>query len=378
MPSYYEFFAGGGMVRAGLGQGWKCLLANDIDPAKAASYQKNWGAGAFRLGDIAALKPADLPGRADLAWGSFPCQDLSLAGLGAGLAGARSGTFHAFWSLMRGLIAEGRGPRLIALENVCGTLTSHGGRDLAVIAERFAGAGYRLGALVIDAAWFRPQSRPRLFLIGVGTGTAIDPALLAEGPSEPFHPPALARAVRDWSVAPLWWRLPVPPPHGIALADVVEDGPWDAPEKTARLLRLMSGPNLQKVEAARRSGERMIGTVYRRTRRDAGGARIQRAEARFDGIAGCLRTPAGGSSRQLLMAVEGETVRSRLLSPRETARLMGLADDYRLPASANEAWHLTGDGVVVDAVRHLATHLFEPLLAGPAVASAGRRGLVEA
>ncbi len=83
---------------------------------------------------------------------------------------------------------------------------------------------------------------------------------------------------------------------------------------------------------------------------------------RFDDVAGCLRTPAGGSSRQLILVVEGQKVRSRLISGRETARLMGLPDDYRLPTNYNEAYHLTGDGVVVPVVRHLAEHLFEPIL----------------
>ena len=85
---------------------------------------------------------------------------------------------------------------------------------------------------------------------------------------------------------------------------------------------------------------------------------------RLDGLSGCLRTPAGGSSRQLILVVEGDRVRTRLISARETARLMGLPDSYLLPANYNEAYHLTGDGVVVPAVRHLAAHLLEPLLAG--------------
>jgi len=41
---------------------------------------------------------------------------------------------------------------------------------------------------------------------------------------------------------------------------------------------------------------------------------------------------------------------------------MGLPDSYRLPAGYNDAYHLTGDGVAVDVVRHLARHIFEPLL----------------
>ena len=114
---FYEFFAGGGMVRAGLGEGWRCLFANDFDPAKAAAYRANWGDAGLKVGDIAALTAADLPDRADLMWGSFPCQDLSLAGAGAGLDGKRSGTFHDFWALARSLADEGRGPRIVAVDS---------------------------------------------------------------------------------------------------------------------------------------------------------------------------------------------------------------------------------------------------------------------
>ena len=71
------------------------------------------------------------------------------------------------------------------------------------------------------------------------------------------------------------------------------------------------------------------------------------------------------------MVVDGESVRSRLMSARETARLMGLDDTYRLPRNYNEAYHLTGDGVVVPVVRHLARHVSEPLLGQAATAPDG-------
>src|SRR5271166_1483848 len=127
--SFLEFFAGGGMARAGLGPEWACAFANDFDAAKARSYAANWGKHGLVVGDAAALTTADLPGVADLAWSSPPCQDVSLAGDRAGLGGARSGAFWPFWRLMQGLRAEGRAPRLIVIENVCGLLTSHGGKD---------------------------------------------------------------------------------------------------------------------------------------------------------------------------------------------------------------------------------------------------------
>ena len=128
---------------------------------------------------------------------------------------------------------------------------------------------------------------------------------------------------------------------------------------------MMSDINREKLDEAKSSGRRTVGAVYKRTRLDAFGRKAQRAEIRFDDVAGCLRTPAGGSSRQVIVVVEGNKVRSRLISPRETARLMGLPDSYMLPPNYNEAYHLTGDGVAVPVVRHLAAHIFEPMLIRP-------------
>lgn len=370
MPSFYEFFAGGGMVRAGLGQGWECLLANDIDEKKAASYAANWGGDSLKIQDVGSLSAANAPSRTDLAWASFPCQDLSLAGDYAGLKGKRSGTFWLFWDLIKALVADGRAPALIALENVCGALTSHEGKDFAAIGGALFDAGYRFGALVIDAARFVPQSRPRLFVVAVRRGKEIPSALTWNQPDPLWHPANLVvtyaklpeRLRAEW----VWWNLPAPPARKTRFADIIEDDPqgvdWHTVTETKRLLAMMSSLNRKKVEQAKRMGRRMVGGVYKRTRLDGEGNRAQRAEIRFDDIAGCLRTPVGGSSRQTIMIVEGEKVRTRLLSPREAARLMGLPESYKLPENYNEAYHLAGDGVVVPVVRFLAARLLEPLL----------------
>src|SRR3569833_1286860 len=116
MKTYFEFFAGGGMAHAGLSNGWECLFANDICPIKSVAFAANWGGKRLVVDDIANLTPSRLSGHADLAWASFPCQDLSLAGNGVGLGGERSGTFWGFWKLMKALNKQGRKPRMIALE----------------------------------------------------------------------------------------------------------------------------------------------------------------------------------------------------------------------------------------------------------------------
>ncbi|WP_421931088.1 DNA cytosine methyltransferase [Phenylobacterium sp.] len=374
MRSFYEFFAGGGMARAGLGDGWSCLFANDFDAKKGETYRLNYPADdVLRVDDVRKIKAKELPGQADLVWGSFPCQDLSLAGGGAGLKGERSGTFYPFWDIVKGLIADGRGPKVIALENVLGTLTSHSGRDFEAICKTFADAGYRYGALVINAALFVPQSRPRLFVIGVRADVAVDPGLLSPGPIAPFHTPALQRAFERVEKAALkhriWWNVPGPERRNENFADLIEENPtsvrWHTTAERDQLIAMMSPVNRAKLEKAKTAGHRMVGGIYKRTRLDENGDKVQRAEVRFDDVAGCLRTPAGGSSRQVIIVVDGPKVRTRLISSRETARLMGLDEDYQLPKNYNEAYHLTGDGVAVHVVRHLAQHIFEPLTKAP-------------
>lgn len=377
-PTYYEFFAGGGMARAGLGEKWRCLLANDMDPMKVATYAANWGTDHLLCTDVAKLTPADLPGKADLAWASFPCQDLSLAGDYAGLGPAegvektRSGTFWPFWALMKRLKKEGRAPRIIALENVYGALTSHGGKDFAAIGAALARSGYGFGALVIDAVHFVPQSRPRVFFVAVEADLSIPAGLTASAPSRDWSPKALLAAHGGLSIAArrkwVWWRLPTPSQRNAALSDLIEERPrdvrWHTPDETARLMDMMSPLNRAKVDGAKQMRRKIVGGVYKRTRAVSDGSKRQRAEVRFDGVAGCLRTPVGGSSRQTIIVVEGDRVRSRLLSSREAARLMGLPDDYRLPARYNDAYHVAGDGVCPPVVRHLAHHLLEPILTG--------------
>jgi DNA (cytosine-5)-methyltransferase 1 len=375
--TFFEFFAGGGMARAGLGENWSCAFANDFDAMKATVYAQNWGAEHLVCEDVAKLSVDQLPGHADLIWASFPCQDLSLAGEYRGLGTAqsnshtRSGTFWPFWGLVQQLRTQGRAPRAIILENVYGAVTSNGGRDFCAIATSLAAGGYRFGAMVIDARHFLPQSRPRLFIVGVDKSVPIPPTLLRKDADPLWEPERLQAAVQALepfvAESAVRWHLPKPAVRTKQFADILEDNPsdtdWHAPEETARLFSLMSPLNIAKVEAAKLAGRRMVGGVYRRTRPDGRGGKIQRAEVRFDDTAGCLRTPAGGSSRQLILVVDGKRVRSRLLSGREAARLMGLPDSYRLPTRYNDAYHVAGDGVAAPVVSYIARNLLEPLLA---------------
>ncbi len=367
--TFYEFFAGGGLARTGLGKHWTCLFANDISAKKAQAYRENFSHSELRVEDIRTIDPHTIPGNALLAWASFPCQDLSLAGNGGGLGAARSGVFWPFWMLINRMAQEGREIPIIVLENVIGLLSSNKGKDFQELLTVLVNAGYRPGAVVIDAAHFVPQSRQRLFIIAIKNNFPVPDQLIGSfNGASLWQPNSL---METYSRLPsfikhtwLWWNLPYPPQRSIQLRDIIEMEPtgvkWHSEAETDYIVSLMSPINLAKVKQAQNSGSLEVGTVYKRIRVEAG-IKQQRAEVRFDGISGCLRTPTGGSSRQIIFIIEGSSIRSRLLSVREAARLMGLPDSYRIPERYNEGYHVMGDAVVVPVVAWLEKNILQPL-----------------
>jgi len=113
------------------------------------------------------------------------------------------------------------------------------------------------------------------------------------------------------------------------------------------LENLMGQPNIQ------------YATAYRRMRHNK-----SMAELRADGVAGCLRTPKGGSSRQILIAAGNQKVRARFMTPREYARLMG-APRYAIAVPDNQAYFGFGDAVCVPVVKWIARNVLNPFLREP-------------
>jgi DNA (cytosine-5)-methyltransferase 1 len=113
--------------------------------------------------NIKELHATDIP-RSEVWIGGFPCQDVSLARMGAraGLRGNRSGLFYDFARL----IGEVR-PRVVLLENVAGLLSSHHGRDFGIVIGTLAEFGYSVGWRVLNSKNFGvPQSRQRIYIVG--------------------------------------------------------------------------------------------------------------------------------------------------------------------------------------------------------------------
>ncbi len=362
-PTVAEFFAGAGLARLGLEQaGLAVVWANDVDADKAALYRRRFGGDHLVEGSIDDVAAADLP-EVDVAWASFPCTDLSLAGGRLGLGGSRSGLL---WSFARVLDEWGASrPPVVVLENVVGFATSRGGRDLAEAVAALNGLGYAVDAVVLDARHFVPQSRPRLFLLGVS-------GLRWQEPKHVALPPQTGPGLRPALLDGLWanpglrtFNAPLPPPPvaGGGLAEAVvayadDDPAWWPTERVAALTGSLSPLQAERLRLLAGASATTYRTACRRTR--AGRAVW---EIRPDSLAGCLRAVRGGSSRQAIVAAGGGRVRARWLAPREAARLMG-ADDYPLDGvRANQALFAFGDAVCVPAVAWLAEHWIAPALA---------------
>lgn len=364
--TFAEFFSGGGMVTAGLGSAWRCVMANDNDTKKCHTYRQNWPNAHLHQCDISDLPNEVLHRQIDLYWASSPCQDFSLAGTGTGLSGRKSSAFLPWITQVKGAVENGFAPKIIAFENVVGLLSSNTGRDFRAVVDDISSLGYRVGAQIIDAKNFLPHSRPRLFVVGIHNSCQMPYSGAGMDAQANQIKKAFAGLPLKLQEKWLHWNLDVPVMRKLTLQDIVEksvgDDGWFPKEKTTKLIDLMNELHLEKLQQAKATRRPIVGTIYKRGRPDEMGNTVQRAELRLDGIAGCLRTPGGGSSRQTVISIEGEEVRARLLTTAEAARLMGLPKGYKLPSNYNDAYRLMGDGVAVPVVRYLAAKMFEPIL----------------
>ncbi len=340
--------------------GWKVVFANDIDPKKKEMHDAHWGPSPeYRLEDVFSVRPEELPA-AELAWASFPCVDLSLAGNRAGLDGQSSGAYWGFYGLLKGLGAEAR-PPLVVLENVAGMLTSRDGEDLATIVAGLNALGYVVDLLEIDAAKFTPQSRPRIFVIG-----ARGPYTLgreSERAASSFRPGRVQAFISRFPQLS-WGAAPVGPDpvRVLTLSDTLERFPGDADvwwsdSDCSKLLNQMSERHLRAAWTLAAFPTQSFATVYRRMRPSG-----YRAEVRLDGLAGCLRTPRGGSSRQFVLEMGRGAIRARRMTAVEYGRLQG-ASGFRIKVPELQALYGFGDAVCVPAVAWIAENVLGPIRA---------------
>jgi DNA (cytosine-5)-methyltransferase 1 len=159
---YGSLFSGlGGIDLAFDRAGMQCAFQAERDTNCLKVLAKHWP-DVPRFTDVCDVTTAAIDVRPDAIVGGFPCQDLSVAGRRAGLAGSRSGLF---WEFVR-ILGEFR-PRWVLLENVPGLLSSNEGRDMRTVIDALGELGYGWAFRIADAQWFGvPQRRRRVFIVG--------------------------------------------------------------------------------------------------------------------------------------------------------------------------------------------------------------------
>lgn len=357
---FLDFFAGSGLVTKALRGQFHAVWANDKCAKKKSVYVANHGGEYFRDGGIEDFSGADLP-EALLSWASFPCQDLSLAGKQEGIKAGRSGLVWHWLRIIKEMKVRGKKPPIVVAENVVGLISGKGGAYYRVLHEALTDLGYKVGPIVLNAERWLPQSRSRVFVIGVPKSLRIK-GLYGKFPNW-AHTNNVIRALKGLNDAVLW-RLPEPEPRQTRLSDLIqENAPCDPEEKARHNISLIPNKHMTRLREALNNGLRAA-PGYKRIRNNK-----QVLELRFDDIAGCLRTPCGGSSRQFLVIPREKKIDTRLLTVREAARLMG-ADDYilpgvdddrRIPGGYNDGYKAMGDAVAVPAVNYLSGHILKKI-----------------
>lgn len=350
-PRAAEFFAGIGLVRLAYeAAGVDVVFANDIEPFKASVYREAFGHDDLVVDDVRNVSGEDVPD-IEIAAASFPCTDLSLAGNRLGLNGEHSGMFWEFARVLREM--GDRRPQVVQMENVPSFATSHGGRDLREAVAELNDLGYSCDLLVIDARRFVPQSRPRLFIVGL-----LEVEEMCRWQPHDLRP----RWTSDFAEAHSDLRmhaadLPVAPERDGEFSDVVEtlsssDPRWWSSDRAQAFVDSLSFINAERLERMRESDERAWATAYRRTREG-----VARWEIRADGLAGCLRCPRGGSSKQAVVEAGRGEIRIRWMTAREYARLQGVDDAFTFDSvTPTQAMFGFGDAVCVSAVEWLASN----------------------
>ncbi len=363
-PRYLSLFSGAGGIDLGLdAAGWECIGQCEIDDTARSVLARHWpgvprwtdvrdvahpdvdggrgplaGAGRVTSSDREGSDARPAWGDVDLIAGGFPCQDVSVAGRRAGLAGERSGLW---WEFHR--ILDAVRPRAALLENVEGLLSSNGGRDMGAIIEALVDLGYGWAYRVLDAQHFGvPQRRRRVFLLAIlggdlGAERAAEVlALTASGGGDP------------------------PPRRGA--------GP-DAPARLGsdpRVPRIASTLGTTRggghgLNAEKAAGGQLVPVVSVIGTLQAPKGRGWRVDA--EGAADGHLVPVGALTRGGPAKLDGV----RRLTPKECERLMGWPDDWtRFRADGAEIadarrYAMCGNGVVAPVAEWIGARLAREL-----------------
>ena len=168
MVKFIDLFSGIGGFRIALERlGCECVFSSEIDKYSRETYEANFDG--FVHGDITEVDEKDIPSH-DILVGGFPCQAFSIAGVSKNNSLGRAHGFEhekgiLFFEILR--ILKSKKPQAFLLENVSNLLHHDKGRTWQIMQDYFIQLGYSLHWKIIDASLIVPQSRKRIFIVGL-------------------------------------------------------------------------------------------------------------------------------------------------------------------------------------------------------------------
>lgn len=327
--NYLDLFSGCGGFRLGLQKAGiepEHEFHSEIDKHASSIYAKHFNK-SENLNDVQNIKPihGKINGKSiDLITFGFPCQDVSIAGKGAGLRGARSGLFYEATRLIRELK-----PDIFIFENVKGLLSSKGGEDFKAVLQEIADIGlYDCQWQLVNTRWLLPQNRERIFFVG-----------------------CLAGSERS----------------GKQIFPITEDGEW-VNERKNKLSRSVKSAQAGNCLTARMH---KMACTDNYVLEQVNGAKKSQAERvyKYDGISCSLNALGGGGGAKTgLYAIPVVTPEQdrygiydghyiRRLTPIECERLQGFPDNWTGGISDTQRYKMLGNAVTAD----MATIIFQKI-----------------
>lgn len=296
---------------------------------------------------------AGLSGSIDLLCGGFPCQDLSVAGRRAGLAGERSGLFYEFARIADESVREGG---YVLIENVPGLFSSNQGEDFRIVIETLYECGFNdIAWRTLNSQYFGvPQRRRRIFILGRRSrGTSAGQILLEPESSNWDIEPSRKKGQKD---------------SRVSLSGFSGGGPDDNDAQAGRLIStLQAHKNGYRLDAD--SIEQFVPVAF--NWQTGGDFRLMlgdTAPALQKSQTVAIARPL--SSRNERYDFETETfvkdgapeyMGVRRLTPRECERLQGLPDDWTdvNGASDTKRYGAIGDAVTVPVAQWIGRRILE-------------------
>lgn len=336
---FIDLFAGIGGIRLAFeGIGGECVFTSEWDAYAQKTYMANFQDSHPINGDITKIDASDIPDH-DVLLAGFPCQPFSIAGVSKknalgrmhGFSDETQGTL--FFDIAR-IIAE-KSPKAFMLENVKNLQSHDKGRTFDVIIRTLRNElGYNVFYKVIDAAYFLPQHRERIIIVGFKDETKFnwdDLELGAKGVHQ------LGEILHKQKAEP----------------ELEDDGERFYSHSDKRVL-----PKYTLTD-----GLWTYLQNYKKKHQEAGNG-FGFGMVNKTSVTRTLSARYYKDGSEILLD-QGSKINPRRLTPRECARLMGFQDSFKIPVSDTRAYKQFGNSVavpVIEAVANLMKPHIEKLL----------------